>query len=492
MALSGMLHAYDLPAWMYHAQTPPPDYHFDPTLPGLTWVDLVFPFFLFTMGAAMPLALVRRIDQGQRWWQLAAYAVRRGVLLLAFALYVEHVIPWKFELAGRVSAARWLWALLALAVLFPALARLPRSWPKWTVRATRLTGWGGAATILATVHYPDGGGFSWGRADIIIVVLAHTAVVGSLLWLVSRNSLPLRLGFMIAVLAIILGAEAPGWMRQLWHGQPQAFVEIVLTELRLISGPLADGGTTLLLFGYLKYLLIVLPGTIAGDLLLAWLRDADSGPVLAAAVGRNQDPGGCGDPAPRTPWPGARCVGIACLTLGLCVFTCAGLQARWLPGTTWIAFAACAAGARLFGQPTTAGEMLLRRLYGWGVLWLAVGLLLEPWQGGIKKDDATLSYYFVTSGLAIFALIFLTIIIDHFRQRRRLWLLIDSGQNPMIAYIGIRNLLPPILGLLAIEHLIAPCLQASAWLGFGWACVKTLLLAAAVSVFTRLRVFWRT
>ena len=37
-----------LPGWMFHAQLPPPDYKFSPEVPGITWVDLVFPFFLFS------------------------------------------------------------------------------------------------------------------------------------------------------------------------------------------------------------------------------------------------------------------------------------------------------------------------------------------------------------------------------------------------------------------------------------------------------------
>ncbi len=54
-----------LPAWMYHAQKPPPTHDFNPNLPGLTWPDLVFPIFLFTMGAVIPLTLKRRLDLGE-------------------------------------------------------------------------------------------------------------------------------------------------------------------------------------------------------------------------------------------------------------------------------------------------------------------------------------------------------------------------------------------------------------------------------------------
>lgn len=47
MVLSGQIlwHA-ELPAWLFHAQVPPPSFRFDPSVPGITWVDLVFPFFL--------------------------------------------------------------------------------------------------------------------------------------------------------------------------------------------------------------------------------------------------------------------------------------------------------------------------------------------------------------------------------------------------------------------------------------------------------------
>ncbi|MCS2785895.1 DUF5009 domain-containing protein [Bacteroides thetaiotaomicron] len=40
------------PGWMSHAQTPPPDLIFNPSLPGITWGSPCFPFFLFAMRTA--------------------------------------------------------------------------------------------------------------------------------------------------------------------------------------------------------------------------------------------------------------------------------------------------------------------------------------------------------------------------------------------------------------------------------------------------------
>lgn len=58
MVLSGAVVYGVLPGWMYHAQVPPPTHVFNPAAPGITWVDLVFPFscllwvqhFLFLSG----------------------------------------------------------------------------------------------------------------------------------------------------------------------------------------------------------------------------------------------------------------------------------------------------------------------------------------------------------------------------------------------------------------------------------------------------------
>ncbi|MBQ5619617.1 MAG: DUF5009 domain-containing protein, partial [Alistipes sp.] len=87
MVVSGqMLWNAELPAFMFHAQLPPPTFAFNPEVPGITWVDLVFPFFLFSMGAAMPLALRRREEQGAGWKEVTGSALHRFVWLASFAI----------------------------------------------------------------------------------------------------------------------------------------------------------------------------------------------------------------------------------------------------------------------------------------------------------------------------------------------------------------------------------------------------------------------
>ena len=58
MVLSGSVAWGVLPGWMYHAQVGPrSNFVFDGSIYGITWVDLVFPFFLFAMGAAFPFSI---------------------------------------------------------------------------------------------------------------------------------------------------------------------------------------------------------------------------------------------------------------------------------------------------------------------------------------------------------------------------------------------------------------------------------------------------
>src|ERR1051325_3275672 len=79
-----------LPAWMYHAQEPPPTHEQNLSLPGLTFPDLVFPFFLFTLGVAIPLALSGRLQRGASSVTAMRGAITRGLLLLFLALFREH------------------------------------------------------------------------------------------------------------------------------------------------------------------------------------------------------------------------------------------------------------------------------------------------------------------------------------------------------------------------------------------------------------------
>ena len=50
MVLSAIQPHGVMPGWMYHVQNPPPTHDLDMSVPGIGWVDMVFPIFIFCMG----------------------------------------------------------------------------------------------------------------------------------------------------------------------------------------------------------------------------------------------------------------------------------------------------------------------------------------------------------------------------------------------------------------------------------------------------------
>lgn len=451
MILSGSISFGNLPAWMYHAQVPPPLHKFIPSIPGITWVDLVFPFFLFAMGAAFPLALSKKIKDDKVPFNLILQVFKRGLLLCFFAIVIQHIRP--NVLSTTPDVVTWLIALLGFALLFLIFWRFPESISKNVRLGLRATGWIGIALLLAFVTYPDGSGFKMSRFDIIIAVLAEVSVFGSLIWLFTRNNWMLRLGIMALVVAIRLSHNSgEGFVKDLAMLQPSGWVVNV---------------------HFLKYLLIVLPGTIAGDIILKMMKTDSQ--VIIDTFNEYK----------------VNAAFLAVFMAGFIVLSLVTLYNRWV----WQGFiggiALCAASWVLLKDMKGGYYDILKEVFKWGVFWFILGFMLEPFEGGIKKDHSTISYYFLTSGLALFFIIFASIVIDFFRKKSYLGLLIDSGQNPMIAYAGGGNIITPIIGIFGIQTLMNTWFTTP-FLGFLRGFLFTLALAYIVKLFTRYKIFWRS
>ena len=463
-----------LPSWMYHAQLPPPARVFIPTLPGITWVDLVFPFFLFTMGAAIPLALSRRIEVGFSNWKMIKGLLFRGFLLAWFAIFFMQVDP--FVLSNNPDWKTWLVGLLGFALLFPVLARLPENWSKARRYAVRAVGWGGSIIVMALVRFPSGSGFSLYRSDDIIMLLATAAVFGGFVWLLTRDSWIIRLGILGILLAFRLSSGGPVWLPDMSRSS-QIFVPIIFSTAPsqwLHSLWLISPVPWLFQMRFLQYLFIIIPGTIIGDMILRWMRRSPaemSSDTLA--------------------WPKSRLFLLSALMVIISVIVVIGLKAQWVLGTTVITFALLIAGWSLVAHPVHSAERMINSFFKWGSYWLILGLMFEPYEGGIKKDPATMSYYFVASGLAIFILIALTVLVDVLSFKKSMKFLIECGQNPMIAYAAGDILIAPIFGLTGLS-IVLKDLTPMPWLGVIGAAVITSLVAISTVFFTRKKIFLRT
>ena len=448
MVLSATIVYGILPGWMYHAQVPPPDHAFNPNLPGLTWVDMVFPSFLFAMGAALPFSVGKRLRKGASKLKLALNALWRGVKLTFFAILIQHFYP--YMTGGDLHSQ--LLAIFCFALPFPMYMRLPWEMPQWVRTAVQLGAMVIGATVMLCMSYPIDYDLNLHlhTSNIIILILANVSVFATLLFIFTFNSRTMRLVVLALLFGIILSADTDpsSWAAWLMQTTPADWLYVP---------------------AYLKYLFIVIPGSFAGEILLAHTEKMQSVP----------------DGTPRT-----KAWAMVAITLAIVVVNLVCLYCRWLNLNLALNVALLIAGYAVIRR----GEgycALWRELFIVGALMMLLGLAFEPFEGGIKKDPVTFGYLFTTGGMSFMTLILLSVVCDYFKCHRSTAFLVMSGQNPMVAYVACDLLIYPILGICGLmQHL--GFFATSPWLGFLQGVLLTSLAVIVTMFFTRIKWVWRT
>jgi len=435
------------PAWMYHMQVPPSPTGDYVAIAGLTWRDMLFPMFVFSMAAALPVVMGRRLAKGMPYPEIVWIAARRAFLLTVFALLIGHVNPyWTQDDTRRGN----LIAIAGLLVAFALLVQPPRALGPVARRWLRRSAWLAVLATLFLLPLTYGRAFDPARKDGVIAAVAFCTIAATVLWLLTRERLGVRLGVFVAIIAGRALAPHVPWLAELWYARPFPwFYEPWYVEL----------------------LLIAIPGTIAGDLVGRMARTSS-------------------DPMPRRGWPATRVVAIATLALSPLLTLNVGLFRRQYAAETALVIAVtCAALLFLTRKAAAPRERLLARLFSWGALWLVVGMLVEPLEGGIKKDPQTLGYLLVMSGVATMALGGTLVIMEAFgAARRRFAPLVLVGQNALFGYV---------LFMLGIGHLLwladagraftATWEQAAAR-----SVVLTVVVGGIVWAATKRRLIWKT
>jgi predicted acyltransferase len=417
MVLSGMLPFVGaLPAFMYHGQVPPPLHKFNPNVLGITWVDLVFPFFLFTMGVAVPIAFKDKILNTHTLKQIFLRALR----LLLFAVLIFQYNPLRLPSMG------W-WANIVGILMFTSLFALFVKFPEISTKQRNFFKIAGYLGILSLVAWA---GFSgkWLRThenDIIIRVLANVYVLGTILWFASRNNPLLRMGFWLIFAAMYLGSAAPKTgLSVLWNAHdPLNFAMLMLQ----------------------KYQLIFLVGTLAGDFLL----ETNSGTT---------------EPKPRSAAFKALAWAFA-LTITALVAT----LSRHVDAGFALTIGLLCAFFYVYRKK------LDRKWGGFAAVFIVAGYCAEPFQEGIKKDPATLSYFLLTSGLAVLWLWALEKWTNAHPNASRISAVLplrELGKNPLMAYCLAGFVVVPFLKLTTIDTLFPLLGQGLAV----WGTVKGLFI----------------
>ena len=600
MVLSAMEAFSVLPRWMYHAQVPPPDHVFDPTIYGITWVDIIFPFFLFSMGAAIPLSLGRQHAKGESITKLTWKTVQRWVKLTFFAIFIIHAFP--FMLGYEQEWMRYAMPIFFFILLCLMFMPNPFGLSPYKARAITWSAYLVAVGFMLLQPYAGGAPFRLTDSDCIMLILANVSLTGSIIYLLTIGHPLRRLALLPFLIALFMAAHtANSWPAQLIHTSWLPW---------------------LYLPAYQEYLLIIIPGTVAGEWIAQWLekmkvKDTGKGFVenyqINEEVLENGNPLKGGREAVPDNGKGVKDVEkvvleneikdeeqevlenneekkggreavlengnkvrtrseemkekenalalpVALLSLALIVVNVVLLFARhlvanlvatmvltaltaWLlrsrreAGTTGIEAAKQrtaskdassqnaakqevsnresssqevakqevsnreaslqeAAKQEVYNQKSSSAPAsptlhFWQRLSSAGAYLLLLGLCLESYEGGIRKDDVTLSYLFVTCGLAFYALLLLTVVCDHWHVR---WLcapLEMVGKNPMVAYVSASMVIIPVLILTQLYPYI-DALSSEPLTGFLKGVLLTALCMALTAWFTHKRWFWKT
>lgn len=445
MVLAGSIAFGILPAWMYHAQEPPPTHAFMPALPGISWVDLVFPFFLFSMGAAIPFSLKRKIKDGTGFPDILEMTVKRYILLVFFALFTRQMTV--AGLSRQPGLLEYILPLLAFALLF-VLFYAPASKTLWW-QVLKGIALGITVVLLYTLPFESGSGFSLYNSDIIILILANVSLAGTLWWYFTKNNPLLRIALLPLLMGIYLSGTQPGnWCHTLlsWSPWPWMYQP-----------------------GFLKYLFILLPGTLAGDWMLQY--------------------GGIGETPGKQDIKYLRLAAwcaAAVLVCNVCLLFSRHTTINIF--ATIIGLCGCYAALKKTTAQQFPGLPLFLKA---GAYLVVLGLCFESFEGGIKKDPATFSYYFVTTGLA-----FLVLIIFYSLQYSKAGNVIIhglslTGRNPMVAYVAGNLLLLPLLHLTGGLSLFESMGQ-SVWLGVVRGFLFTGIVAAIAAWCSHRQWYWKT
>lgn len=188
----------NLPDWMFHCQVPPPDYVFRPEVRGITWVDMIFPIFIFAMGAAFPFSIGKRLDKGESLAKVAVRIIKRWAVLVAFGLGLGH----SQAIAG-LSCDDWVKTVVPFILwlsMFAALIRTDKIW-------INICGWLAALVIILGMHFFCDLPLDTSQNDIIIILLSTVALLGGFIYMLTRNNIRLR----ILAWLLIIATKLVGW-----------------------------------------------------------------------------------------------------------------------------------------------------------------------------------------------------------------------------------------------------------------------------------------
>jgi heparan-alpha-glucosaminide N-acetyltransferase len=148
-----------VPWWMNHYDEMRPR---PPVEDGMTFVDMVFPGFLFLVGMSIPFALGNRLKKGEPWWSVLGHVVVRTLSLLTLGILMVNAENGPNHAAG-LSRDGWTALMFTCGIL--AFVDLSPFWlGKDDLRSKKL--WRGISGVIRVL----------GMAGLIVLAFAYQNV----------------------------------------------------------------------------------------------------------------------------------------------------------------------------------------------------------------------------------------------------------------------------------------------------------------------------
>ena len=450
MIFSAIVPAGILPGWMYHVQNPPPDHLLDITVSGISWVDWVFPIFIFCMGVSIPLSGWKMAENKSRFF---IHLFKRFFLLWAFAYLVTLLHPSGIE--GKLNLILFdvpvhaydvqVLILLGFVALFAVYWRLKPSVHRTSIR---VAGTCVILVLIALFHWGYGAPLHAHSRNIIILLLSFLYLFGSLIWFITRNCLWGRWAFFLGVIGLSFLFKETGFDHWLYAQRSLSWVfhteEII-------------------------FLMILLPATWVGDYLVGRL-------------------GWYGQKSTLTESPPVGHL-FYILLISLALFLCFGLYLRWFE---WILLAVSLSVLLLCLMISRNSSKNFFPLIILAASLLIIGLLLDHYEDGIKKVPATFSYCFTMGGISIILLLFFHYLTRQLPGSFFVRTFSRAGSNPLLSYVAFSSFLMPVLNITFLVGLYrAAYPTGEPWIGVLRAFVFVLITMYLVSILSKKKIFWR-
>lgn len=448
MVFSAIIPFGVLPAYMYHIQNPPPTHIFDKSVSGISWVDLVFPIFIFCMGVAIPLAGRRRLEKGATEYIKEIF--ERFLMLWLFS--------YLYLFLNFGTAEGWgaqLATIFGFLALFPLYLVFPKDKTGWLGALVPYKKWiriGGMILIIAIIifgHYAFGEEISLQRSGIIIFLLAFLYLFGSLIWFATRDNLNGRIIAFGLILLFSAGTMIFDLQEKLY----------AIKEIRWFLN-----------LEYFYFLLILIPATYIGDLLQKKISAPEGYKPIVKGKSTHF---------------------IFALIFAFIVWLMVAFYNEYL----LLNFVVTIVMSGIIWFLIKRHLPVYLKETGLSICLLLAGLVALLIEGSITKSPCTVSYCFVTTGISIFLLMLMDYVSNYagkgvvgFFTR----IFSGAGSNPLMSYIAFGAFLIPafkLTGLIVFYQAAYP--EGYPWIGVARAFLAVLLTMALVAFMSERKIFWR-